>query len=220
MELITQGWAFRRDTAPPPHQPPHPTESDTDPAKPQSLLRQPVIWLFGAFYFFYQGVELIFTGWIVVFMLRVRHADNTVAGLASSLFWIGMAVGRYTLGPVTERFRVARSVAVYITFALCCQIMLNVASEVAVTMVLLAANGFFAAPLFPSGIVLLVSRLPSSIRIRGVAFLIALGQVGGALSTLAVGFMADTLGIRHLFLVMCGMSAAMLILWIIIVRLG
>lgn len=146
-------------------------------------------------------------------MLRVRNADPTVAGLSSSTFWLGMAVGRYTLGLVTERYGVSGTVAIYIALALGLQVMLNLVKDISFTMVLLAANGFFVAPLFPSGIVLLVSRLRAEENLSAVALLIALGQVGGSLATLAVGFMADSLGIRHLFEMMCGLSAVMLAVW-------
>lgn len=131
-----------------------------------------------------------------------------------------MTVGRYVLGLVTERFGVAMSVAVYITLAFCFQLMLNLVTDVNATMVLLAANGFFVAPLFPSGIVLLVSRLEAHMHMRAVALLIALGQVGGAIAPLAVGFMADSLGIRHLFELVCGLTATMLVLWIVFARSG
>lgn len=189
-------------------------------SRPLALLRKPTIWICGAFYFFYQGVEVTFNAWIVVFMLRARRADHTLASLASSTFWIGTTVGRYALGLVTERFGVALSVAAYITLALCFQLMLNLVMDVTATMVLLAANGFFVAPLFPSGIVLLVSRLQAHVHMRAVALLIALGQVGGAIAPLAVGFMADSLGIRHLFELVCGLTATMLVLWIVFARSG
>lgn len=153
-------------------------------------------------------------------MLRVRKADEVVASLASSTFWIGMTVGRYALGLVTERHSVSASVAVYISLALGFQLLLNLVTDVKSTMVLLAANGMFVAPLFPSGIVLLVSRLDVEQHMPAVALLIALGQVGGALATLAVGFMADSLGIQHLFELMCGLSAVMLVAWIALVRVG
>lgn len=98
--------------------------------------------------------------------------------------------------------------------------MLNLVTNVKATMILLAANGFFVAPLFPSGIVLLVSRLAPQVHMRAVALLIALGQVGAAVAPLAVGFMADSLGIRHLFEVVCGLSATMLVLWMVFTRTG
>lgn len=183
------------------------------------LLRQPIIYISGAFYFLYMAVEATFTGWIVVFMLRARHAPSTTAGLASSTFWLGMTVGRYALGLVTERSGVGKAVSVYIVLALVTQVLLNLVTNLYAIMALLAANGAFIAPLFPSGIVLLVSRLQAHMHMRAVALLIALGQVGGALTQLAVGFMADSLGIRHLFEMVCGISVLMLVAWIVFARI-
>lgn len=220
MELVTQGWAFRHETADKLPLSASTPQPDTDAVKPSSLLRHPAIWVCGAFYIAYQGVEATLTGWIVVFMLRARHATLNVASSASSIFWVGMAVGRYALGVVTERFGVSKSVAIYITLALLSQVLLNLVTDINLTLILLAASGFFVAPLFPSGIVLLVSRLETRLHMPAVAFLIALGQVGAALATVAVGFMADAIGIRHLFEVMCGLSALMLALWIWFARSG
>lgn len=227
VELLTQGFAFRHDTAAIYIQHHHHSspvflhssdDGETASNKPTHLLRQPIIYISGAFYILYMAVEATFTGWIVVFMLRARHAPSSTAALASSTFWLGMTAGRYILGLVTERFGVGKAVGAYIVLTLALQVLLNMIRDVNVILVLLAANGAFIAPLFPSGIVLLVSRLQAHMHMRAVALLITLGQVGGALTQLAVGFMADSLGIKHLFEVVCGISALMLVAWMVFAR--
>ena len=131
-----------------------------------------------------------------------------------------MAAGRYALGPVSECFGVGAAVTVCIFLGLCCQLAMNVAGNVTAILLLLAANGFFMGPLFPSGIVLLVSGNQSGTSMELVAIAIAMGQVGAALAPLAVGFMATHLGIQYLFAVVCGLSAAMLLLWITFARVA
>ncbi len=108
----------------------------------------------------------------------------------------------------------------YIMVSICLQVSLWVVDSVSVTLILLGANGFFIAPIFPSGIVLLVSRFPPQVQMGAVAIAIAAGQLGGAIAPLGVGFMATHLGIAYLLEVVCGLSTLMLLVWIAISRLG
>ena len=128
------------------------------------------------FFFLYQGVEAVFTDWIVVYMRRVRHIDPTTAGLSSSIFWGGMALGRYSLGPVSDRFGVHITVAIYIVIAIAFQIGLGIVEDATATLVVLGLNGFMVAPLYPSGVVVLVSRLPKRSQLTAVAVAMGLGQ--------------------------------------------
>lgn len=170
------------------------------------------------FFFVYQGIEAAFTDWIVVYMRRVQHMDPSLAGLSSSVFWTGMALGRYLLGPVSDRFGVRISVAVYILVAIVLQIGLGAINNKIASMILLGLNGFMIAPLYPSGVVVLVSQLPLRSQLTAVGLAMALGQMGAAVAPLGVGFMATKLGIQHLIGVVCILSILMLIAWGVFAR--
>jgi fucose permease len=126
-------------------------------------------------------------------MRRVRHIDPTTAGLSSSIFWGGMALGRYSLGPVSDRFGVHITVAVYIVIAIFFQIGLGIVEDATATLIILGLNGFMVAPLYPSGVVVLVSRLPLRSQLTAVAVAMGLGQ-----GKLSVGY--DT-RLRHLLII-------------------
>ena len=144
--------------------------------------------------------------------------DPSVAGLSSSVFWIGMALGRYLLGPVSDRFGVRRSVAAYIIIAFIFQIGLGLVNDSIGSLVILGFNGFMIAPLYPSGIVILVSRLPKQSQLTAVAVAMGLGQMGAAVAPLGVGFMATHLGMQHLIEVVCVLSVLMLAAWAVFTR--
>jgi fucose permease len=61
----------------------------------------------------YVGVEVSLGGWVVQFMLRVRSADAFDAGMASVGFWLGLTVGRATLGLLTPRIGVKLSLMIF-----------------------------------------------------------------------------------------------------------
>jgi len=72
-----------------------------------------VTWLCALFLCCYVGIEVAIGGWVVTFMLRVRHGANFASGMTETGFWLGITVGRVVLGFVTGRIgeRLAISVS-------------------------------------------------------------------------------------------------------------
>jgi fucose permease len=155
----------------------------------------------------------------VLFLIRTRHANPTTAASASSIFWLGMALGRYALGAVTEAIGLHTAVSTYIAMACCAQFLLMGLHQIAGNLVVLGVCGFFLAPLFPSGIVMLANRTPIQDRTEVIAAVIAMGQVGVAIVPYAMGLLATHLGTQYLLHVTLGLSVVLLILWIAISRL-
>jgi fucose permease len=69
-------------------------------------------WIGTAFLFLYLGVEVALGGWIVTFMMTVRHGSPFASGMTATGFWLGMTVGRLILGFVTPRIGIKLSVSV------------------------------------------------------------------------------------------------------------
>jgi fucose permease len=130
-----------------------------------------------------------------------------------------MAIGRYALGVVTERFGLCASVWSYIVAACCAQLGLMILKQIPGTLAVLGVCGFFLAPLFPSGIVMLSTRTPSGNRTQVVAAVIALGQIGGAIVPYGLGILATHLGTRYLLHVTLSLSIVLSGLWAAISRL-
>jgi fucose permease len=81
----------------------------------EALFRMPsarVSWVAAFYLLCYVGVEVALGGWIVVFMLRVRHGEPFASGMSAVGFWLGITVGRAVLGFVTPRIGVKLSTAV------------------------------------------------------------------------------------------------------------
>jgi fucose permease len=129
-----------------------------------------------------------------------------------------MAIGRYALGAVTERVGLRVSVSSYIIAACCAQLGLMLLKQIPETLTLLGVCGFFLAPLFPSGIVMLSTRTPPENRTQVVAAVIALGQIGGAIVPYGLGLLATHIGTQYLLHVTLSLSIVLLGLWAAISR--
>lgn len=157
--------------------------------------------------------------WIVTYMGNVRHVERIQAAGAASTFWIGMCTGRIVLSGFTEYFGVERSVTAYIIIAVLVQFSIKFVTSIPAVFGLLACVGFFFGPYFPSGIVLLAKKLPFENHVAAISTAAAMGQIGGAVAPLAIGFMADLWGIARLIDVVTVLSALLLFAWTACYRL-
>lgn len=72
----------------------------------EALLQMPaarVSWLCAVFLLCYVGVEVALGGWIVSFMIDIRHGAAFASGMTATGFWLGLTLGRVILGFVTPR---------------------------------------------------------------------------------------------------------------------
>lgn len=104
----------------------HPRTGDSDKSRMhEALLQMPaarVSWLCAVFLLCYVGVEVALGGWIVTFMIDVRHGAPFASGMTATGFWLGLTVGRVILGFVTPRLgeRLALMVSVCGLLESCC----------------------------------------------------------------------------------------------------
>lgn len=183
------------------------------------MLRYPATWACAAYFLADVGVETAISGWIVSFMLRSRSATPYLAGLSSSGFWAGMAVGRLVLGPLTDKIGVRKATALYFAFAIFIEVLFALFPSAVVSVVLMVLLGFLMGPLFPSGVIVLTQLLPKELHIAAVSFVASLGQVGGALLPFAIGAVVEGLGIGVFKFAILTQSILALLLWFIFARL-
>jgi fucose permease len=62
-----------------------------------------VTWICAFFLLVYVGIEVATGGWIVTFMIRIRHGSAFASGMTATGFWLGITIGRFVLGFVTPR---------------------------------------------------------------------------------------------------------------------
>ena len=101
----------------------HPRTTDAAGSRlKEAVLKLPaarVTWLTAFFLLGYVGTEVALGGWIVTFMIRVRHGARFASGMTATGFWLGITVGRLILGFVTPRIGEKLAIAV------CCSSLLS-----------------------------------------------------------------------------------------------
>lgn len=161
----------------------------------KAIFKHAATWFSAAYFLTYVGIETAISGWVVTFMMRSRHASTYLSSLSSSGFWAGMAVGRLTLGYVTDRIGVRRAAALYLSCAISLLLLFALCTSPVVSIVAMAIAGFVMGPLFPSGVVVLSELLPKELHVAAVSFVACVGQIGGSALPFGIGAVVQGLGI-------------------------
>ncbi|KAI1499516.1 MFS transporter-like protein [Biscogniauxia marginata] len=213
VELVTTAVAFRFENVKWYHEHINSGATQEEPENRTAMLSRAVVWICAAYLLVYVGTESVISGWIVVFMMRIRHASLYDSGLCSTAFWVGMACGRLFLGIVTERIGLRRAVMVYLVCATILNVLFAVVEMTLVSAILIGLVGFFFGPLFPSSIVMLLKFLPAEFHVKAVSFVASVGQVGAALLPFGLGAMAQGIGIQSLPIVVSICIVTMFLGW-------
>ncbi|KAL2016511.1 hypothetical protein VTK56DRAFT_3439 [Thermocarpiscus australiensis] len=179
----------------------------------RAVLGSPVTWLVALFLLGYVGAEVSLGGWIVMFMLRVRAAEQFVAGLTATFFWLGLTVGRVALGFVTGRVGEKLAITAYLLLAVALQLLYWLVPSFAASAAFVAFLGFFLGPLFPAAIVAATKLLPSDYHVSAIGFAAAFGGGGAALFPFAVGAIAQSKGVEVLQPICLATLVFILLMW-------
>ncbi|KAJ5786975.1 Major facilitator superfamily domain general substrate transporter [Penicillium paradoxum] len=189
-----------------------------------------VTWLCALFLLGYVGVEVALGGWIVTFMIRVRHGSAFASGMTATGFWLGITVGRVILGFVTPRVgeKVAVSVSIvmvrervetnfsqgYIVASMAFALVLWLVPQFYASAVAVSLQGFFLGPLFPGAVVMVTKLLPRHLHVTSIGFVAAFGGSGAAILPFAVGVLAQAKGVKVLQPFIIALSGAILVTWL------
>lgn len=199
----------------------HKDETESTGAGTREALKNKVTWLCALFFFAYMGVEGESTkprcelhpsrkvpwanlwavglgGWVVTFMLRVRHASEFASGASGSGFWAGMALGRASLGFVTERFGERLCITIYLAICIGLELLFWLVPKFIVSAVAVAFLGCFLGPLFPGAVMVTAKLLPKRIHVSAIGFAMAIGGTGGTVFPFAIGAIATHRGVAVL----------------------
>ncbi|KKZ63973.1 hypothetical protein EMCG_01727 [[Emmonsia] crescens] len=159
-----------------------------------------ITWICAFFLIAYVGIEVALGGWVVTFMIRVRHASNFASGMASTGFWAGITVGRVVLGFVTPRLFKSEKHAVtaYLGATVVLELLFWLIPQFVVSAVMAAFLGFFLGPLFPAAVVAATKLLPKHLHVSAIGFAAALGASGATILPFAVGAIAQVKGVQVL----------------------
>ncbi|KAH8700578.1 putative MFS transporter [Talaromyces proteolyticus] len=188
----------------------------------EALFAQPaarVTWLCATFLLGYAGIEVALGGWIVTFMIRVRHGGAFASGMTATGFWIGITVGRVVLGFVTPRIGEKFAIIIYLVLAMVFELIFWLVPQFYVSAVAIALQGFFLGPLFPAAVVAATKLLPKHLHVTSIGFASALGSAGAAVFPFAVGAIAQVKGVQVLQPFALALLIAVLGTWLLVPRM-
>lgn len=182
-----------------------------------ALFKRPsarVTWICATFLLGYVGIEVALGGWIVTFMIKVRHGGAFASGMTATGFWLGITVGRVTLGFVTPRIGEKVAIAAYILCAMAFGLVLWLVPQFYASAVAVSLQGFFLGPLFPAAVVMTTKLLPRHLHVSSIGFAAAFGGAGAAVLPFLVGAIAQARGVKVLQPFILGLSGAIFLLWL------
>ncbi|KAK0762929.1 hypothetical protein N5P37_004455 [Trichoderma harzianum] len=189
-------------------------DAGTAGAGTREAMKSKVTWLCALFFFAYMGVEVGLGGWVVTFMLRVRHASAYASGISGSGFWAGMALGRAVLGFVTERFGERLCLSIYLGICLGLQLLFWLVPQFVVSAVAVAFLGFFLGPMFPGAVMVTAKLLPKRIHVSAIGFAMAMGGTGGTVFPFIIGAIASHKGVSVLQPIILALIAVIAAVWL------
>lgn len=179
-----------------------------------------VSWLSAIFLLGYVGTEVSLGGWVVQFMLRVRDAGSFDAGMTSVGFWLGLTVGRATLGFLTPKLGVKLSLFIFIPVTMGLELIFWLVPQLYVSAVAVALQGFFLGPMFPCVVVAITKLLPRHLHVSTIGFAAAFGGSGAAVLPFAIGAIAQSRGVQVLQPIVLAILGAMLVVWSSLPKIG
>ncbi|KAI8712424.1 MFS domain-containing protein [Fusarium sp. LHS14.1] len=191
-------------------------EDATDQLK--AALSQKPVWMISLFFFLYVGAEVTAGGWVIEFLIEVRHSPPNVAGYVASGFWGGLMIGRILLADITHKLGDRRMVFIYILIGLGLQLVFWFVPDVAVDAVAISLLGFVIAPFFPVGVSVLTNLLPRELHVAAIGFTATVGQAGSAAFPFLTGAIASKAGVAVLQPIMVALLVGMFLCWGLIPR--
>ena len=218
LEICACTWAFWEETGRKYCEDNSSADND-EKGKTRLALRQKVTWILAAFLLAYVGTEVSLGGWIVTFMIRVRHVQPFASGMTATGFWLGLTIGRITLGFITPKIGERLAVAIYIVCAIGLELLFWLVPQFIVSAVAVALVGFFIGPIFPSAVIMATKLLPQALHVATIGFAASLGGGGAAVLPFAVGAIANARGVQTLQPIILALLAILLGIWLLLPRI-
>jgi len=180
----------------------------------RNMLKRRVVWLVAFFLLFYVGIEVSLGSWSYSFLIEVRHGPLLVSGWIVSGYWIGLTLGRLTLGRVALRFGEKRLIQACLVGVLFGVLVIWLIPVNAISALGLFFTGFCLGPMFPTTIALMSQLVPSRILPSAIGFLASLGSMGAALFPWLAGNLAQAVGLWSLLPYVIMLTVIMSLFWL------
>ncbi|KAJ7058154.1 major facilitator superfamily domain-containing protein [Mycena amicta] len=197
--------------------------SSTEHAQERSHLRQIIslksVHLLALYLLVYVGTEVTIGGWIVSFMITVRHGGPS-SGYVSAGFFGGLTLGRVLLLPVNKLIGEYRAVYLYGILAIALELVIWLVPSVIGGAIAVSFVGLVLGPLYPIAMNHAGRVFPPRLLTGIIGFVAGVATVGAGVLPLVTGAIAGAggQGIVSLEPVVVAMLVVMLGLWALVPR--
>ncbi|KIW81656.1 hypothetical protein Z517_04682 [Fonsecaea pedrosoi CBS 271.37] len=174
------------------------------------------VWLLSIFFFFALGAGLTASGWIVEFLVKVRHGNLAQMGYVPAGQAGGVFLGRLLLAEPTFQFGERRMLFLYSVLMLAMQLIFWLVPNLVVDIVAISIFGFFFGPLFAAGISVASRLFPRRIRPTALGFIFTTAQAGGSIFPAITGIVATRAGVKVMQPIVVGLVVAVGVTWLFV----
>ncbi|RFU35480.1 hypothetical protein B7463_g876, partial [Scytalidium lignicola] len=175
------------------------------------LLRN--MWLVGLFFFFYLGAVLTSGGWVVEYLVNVRHGNLANIGYVPAGSYGGTFLGRLVLAEPTHRFGERRMLLLYICICFVLQLIFWLVPNLISSIVMFSIMGFFLGPCFATGVSVGSKIFPKHVKPAALGLVFVIAQAGGAIFPSLIGLIATRVGVQVLPPIVLALIVAMGLTW-------
>lgn len=129
----------------------------TSGSKIADAIKHPVVWIQALIFFVYVGAEMTAGQWSYTILTKHRGVSEGHAGMAVSIYWASLTIGRFLLGPLADRMSIKTLISVSSTMAVVSGFIFILSPWSSLSMLGLAMLGFSFASIFPG----LMSQTPT-----------------------------------------------------------
>ncbi|KAH7913474.1 major facilitator superfamily domain-containing protein [Hygrophoropsis aurantiaca] len=190
-------------------------KSTSQKATYKQILRLKTVHLLGLFILTYVGVEVTIGGWIVTYMVDVRHG-GAASGYVSSGFWGGLMVGRVALLWFNRKLGEHRALLLYAILAVGLQLIVWLVPSLVAGAVAVSFVGVLLGPTYPLAMNHAGRVLPPWLLTGSIGWIGGIGTAGAAFFPFLTGVLASKVGIQVLQPLIVAMMVLMALVWIMV----
>ncbi|CAK5262012.1 unnamed protein product [Mycena citricolor] len=187
-------------------------KSTSDHSNFRQILSLKSVHLLSIFALIYVGVEVTIGGWIITYIIDVRHGGPS-AGYISSGFFGGLMMGRLTLLWVNKVVGENRVLYLYAFLAIGLELIVWFVPSLIGGAVAVSLVGMFLGPIYPIIMNRAARAVPRWLLSPSIGWIAGFGQTGSAALPFLTGAVASKAGIRSLQPLLISMMAMFPVIW-------
>ncbi|OCH86755.1 MFS general substrate transporter [Obba rivulosa] len=195
--------------------PPERSAASYEGNKYKQIFRLRAVHYLAFFILIYVGVEVTIGGWIVTFLIDVRHGGPS-AGYISSGFFGGLTLGRIALLWLNKKVGERRIIFLYALLAIGLELVIWLVPSLVGGAIAVSFVGVLLGPIYPIVMNHSSRILPPWLLTGAIGWIAGFGQAGSAFLPFLTGLLASREGIKSLQPLLVAMMSAMVIVWALV----